>query len=65
MLNALRTARERGLVTIGFTGASGGQLKPLADYCLCVPSMDTPRIQEVHMTAAHAICDVVEREIAG
>lgn len=65
VLMAMRTARHRGLVTIGFTGAGGGKLKPLADHCLCVPSTETPRIQEVHMTAAHAICDLVERELAG
>ncbi len=65
VLMALRTARQRGLTTIGFTGASGGKLKPLADHCLCVPSTDVPRIQEVHMAAAHVICDLVERELAG
>jgi D-sedoheptulose 7-phosphate isomerase len=65
ILMALRTARQRGLVTIGFTGAGGGKLKPLADHCLCVPSTDVPRIQEVHMASAHVICDLVERELAG
>ena len=64
VLMALRTARHRGMATIGFTGASGGKLKPLVDHCLCVPSTDTPRIQEVHMAAAHVICDLVERELA-
>lgn len=62
---AVETARAQGLVTIGFTGAHGGALKGLVDHCLCVPSTDTPRIQEVHITAAHAICDLIERELVG
>jgi D-sedoheptulose 7-phosphate isomerase len=62
---AVQAARERGLATIGFTGASGGKLKDLVDYCLCVPSSDTPRIQEAHIAAAHVICDLVEQALAG
>jgi D-sedoheptulose 7-phosphate isomerase len=65
VLAAVKAARDQGLATIGFTGASGGKLKSAVDYCLCVPSLETPRIQEVHTAAAHAICDLVERELAG
>jgi len=65
VIAALKTARQCGLVTIGFTGASGGELKKLVDYCLCVPSADTARIQEVHIAAAHVICDLVEEALAG
>jgi len=65
VLAAAKKARQNGLLTIGFTGAGGGALKPLLDYCLCVPSSDTPRIQEAHIAAAHVICDLVEEALAG
>jgi D-sedoheptulose 7-phosphate isomerase len=65
VLNAVRAARQQGLTTIGFTGAKGLELQSLADYCLLVPSTDTARIQEVHTAAAHAICDLLEQELAG
>ncbi|HEX6512489.1 MAG TPA: D-sedoheptulose 7-phosphate isomerase, partial [Chloroflexota bacterium] len=64
VLHAVEAARHRGLWTLGFTGANGGKLRGLVDMCLCVPSGDTPRIQEVHMAAAHVICDLVEAELA-
>ncbi len=56
-------AKELGLTTIGFTGAGGGKLKEYVDLCLMVPSQVTARIQEVHITAAHAICTLVEEEL--
>lgn len=63
VLNGVRAAKEKGAVTLGFTGRSGGNLKELVDLCLCVPSDHTPRIQEAHITVWHAICEVVEREL--
>lgn len=60
VIKGIEKAREMGLVTIGFTGRHGGQLKDVADYCFRVPSESTARIQEVHITVAHAICGVVE-----
>jgi D-sedoheptulose 7-phosphate isomerase len=63
VLEALRAARERGAVTIGFTGADGGLLAPLCDACLLAPSAQTPRIQEAHLVAWHLVCDLVERGI--
>jgi D-sedoheptulose 7-phosphate isomerase len=65
VLAALQAARQRGLVTIGFTGAGGGKMPPLTDYCLRVPSSETPRIQEAHIAAAHILCDLVEQALAG
>jgi D-sedoheptulose 7-phosphate isomerase len=64
VLEAMKAAGFAGMVTIGFTGAGGGQVRPLADYCLCVPSSETPRIQEVHTAAAHTVCDLVEQALA-
>lgn len=58
--SAFETAHEKGMTTIGFTGATGGQLKALSDYLINIPSTDTPRIQEAHITIGHIICELVE-----
>jgi D-sedoheptulose 7-phosphate isomerase len=63
VLNAFRTAKQLGLTTVGFTGASGGRMADLAEVCFLVPSDSVPRIQEVHMTAAHALCGLIEEEL--
>jgi len=60
---ALRAAREHGIVTVGMTGAKGTPLASLCDLLLVVPSEETAQIQQVHITAAHAICSLVEREL--
>jgi D-sedoheptulose 7-phosphate isomerase len=62
---ALRQARERGLVSIGLLGKDGGQAKSLCDHSIVVPSDDTQRIQEGHITIGHIICGLVEREMYG
>ena len=61
ILAALRTARERGLVTIGFTGTRGEALGADCDHLLVAPSDDTPVVQQIHLTVAHAICDEIEQ----
>ncbi|MEW5766507.1 MAG: D-sedoheptulose 7-phosphate isomerase [bacterium] len=63
VLAGIREAKKLGAKTIGFTGQSGGKLAGLTDLCLKVPSNDTPRIQEAHITIGHIICDLVEREL--
>jgi D-sedoheptulose 7-phosphate isomerase len=63
ILAALRTGREHGLVTIGFTGARGEALGVLCDHLLVTPSDDTPVIQQIHLAVAHGICDEVERSL--
>jgi D-sedoheptulose 7-phosphate isomerase len=65
VLNGIIAAREKGAITLGFTGRNGGKLKGLVDTCFCVPSDSTPRIQEAHITVWHAICQVVEQELFG
>lgn len=65
VLRALETARDMGISAIGFTGADGGQLKECVDICFRVPSQSTARIQEVHITAAHALCELLEQELFG
>jgi D-sedoheptulose 7-phosphate isomerase len=63
ILKALQAAREIGLVNIAFTGAPDNAMKPLCDLVLSAPSDETALIQQVHITAAHAICDLVERNL--
>ncbi len=65
ILNAFATAKEKGVITIGLTGASGGKMKELSDYLFNVPSTDTPRIQESHILIGHIICELVEAKIFG
>lgn len=62
IINAFEVAREKEVVTIGFTGAQGGQLKPLSDHLFNVPATDTPRIQEAHIMIGHIICELVEEQ---
>ena len=63
ILRAADAARARGIRVIGFTGASGGKLAPLADICFCMPSSETPRIQEGHELIGHLLCALVEAEM--
>jgi len=65
VIRALDTARAQGLVTVVFTGSSGGRVKEGVDYCLRVPSDDTARIQEGHITAGHIMCELVENALFG
>jgi D-sedoheptulose 7-phosphate isomerase len=65
IVKALEECKEKGITTIGLTGQSGGKMKELCDYCICVPSNETPRIQESHILIGHIICAVVEEEIFG
>ena len=64
VIAAVQVARERGVKTIGMTGASGGKLAGEVDLCLNVPSEDTARIQEAHITIGHIICELVEESLA-
>ena len=63
VLQGAEAARAGGLVTIGWTGATGGQLIDLVDYCFLVPSTVTARIQECHMTLGHVLCELVEERL--
>lgn len=65
ILKAFETAKEKGVTTIGMTGASGGKMKVISDYLINVPSTDTPRIQESHILIGHIICQLVEANIFG
>jgi D-sedoheptulose 7-phosphate isomerase len=65
ILRAIETARRGKVVVIGLTGESGGQMQAACDLCLCVPSKSTARIQEMHITIGHAICELLEERLAG
>jgi D-sedoheptulose 7-phosphate isomerase len=65
VLRAIERARDMGCITVGMTGRSGGLLFGAVDLCLRAPSDDTPRIQEVHITAGHIICELVESTMFG
>lgn len=63
VVKALEAARAGGLVTLGFAGERGGAMVPLCDHVLRAPSAWTPVIQQIHITAAHIVCALVEREM--
>ncbi len=60
LIKAIDVANEKGMVTVGLTGKSGGKMLPLCGHILCVPSTDTPRIQEAQIMIGHIICEIVE-----
>lgn len=62
IIKAFEVAKTKNVATIAFTGASGGQMRDLADVLINVPSNDTPRIQESHIMIGHIICELVEKQ---
>jgi D-sedoheptulose 7-phosphate isomerase len=62
---AFDTAKEKGILTVGFTGLTGGVMKSTSDFLINVPSTDTPRIQESHIMVGHIICQLVEEKYFG
>jgi len=67
VIAALEAAHDIGVTTVGFTGTAPGAavMRPLCDLLLAAPTDDTPLIQQIHMVAAHAICELVEQDLAG
>jgi D-sedoheptulose 7-phosphate isomerase len=65
VVRALEAARERGAVTIAFTGRNGGALAKVADVSFRAPDAGTARVQELHLLAWHGVCEVVEAALAG
>lgn len=60
VIKALDAAKAKGMLTVAFTGESGGKMKDHCDILINIPSTDTPRIQECHMLLGHTICELVE-----
>ncbi len=63
VLRAMDAGRELGLKIVAFTGATGGSMPERADLCLHAPSDATPLIQQIHITAAHIVCGIVEENL--
>jgi len=63
IINALEEAKKMGIITVGLTGFDGGKMIKFCDYCICIPSKDTPRIQESHIVIEHILCAVIEKEL--
>ena len=63
ILRAIDVARQQRIVTVGFTGMSGGEMPSRCDMCLRAPSDSTPLIQQIHITAGHIICGLVEERL--
>ena len=64
VLAALESARKHKCVSVALTGGDGGRARSAADICLAVPSIETPRIQEMHITIGHILCDLIDRHFA-
>jgi D-sedoheptulose 7-phosphate isomerase len=60
ILSAIRTARDKGIYTVGLTGGDGGDMVKLVDLALVVESDRSPRVQEAHVLAGHLICELVD-----
>lgn len=65
VLEALNESNKKGMITVGFTSEKGGKMAEMCDYCIKVPSNETPRVQEAHILIGHIICAVVEEAIFG
>lgn len=65
ILKALQAAKANGIIAVGLTGASGGRMAALCDHCLKMPSDNTPRIQECHITIGHILCAHTENTLFG
>ena len=63
IIKAFETAKEKGMITIAFTGITGGQMKSVSDFLINIPSTDTPRIQESHIMVGHIICQLAEEKL--
>ncbi len=63
IVKAFEVAQAKGIITIGFTGATGGDMKALSNHLINIPSTITPRIQESHILVGHIMCELVEQQI--
>ncbi len=63
VIKGLETAKKMGLVTIGLTGKDGGAVARIVDHALTVSSLNTPRIQETHITVGHVICEMIDYKL--
>ncbi|MGB9697348.1 MAG: D-sedoheptulose-7-phosphate isomerase [Ignavibacteria bacterium] len=65
LIRAINVAKQKKIVTVGLLGETGGKMKDLCDYSICVPSQNVQRIQETHITIGHILCELVECDLYG
>jgi len=63
VVKAIQKANEIGMLTVGFTGRHGGKMQEICNIMICIPSDDTPRIQEAHILVGHIVCQLIEEEM--
>lgn len=63
IIRAVEECKRRGVITIGLSGMTGGELRNKCDYCICIPSDKTPKIQESHIMIEHILCGILEKEL--
>lgn len=63
VLLAIEISKRKGMASVGLTGQGGGRLRLLSDRCICVPSQETPRVQEAHILIGHILSEIVETEL--
>jgi D-sedoheptulose 7-phosphate isomerase len=63
VLYAIEAARRKKVSVVGLTGELGGEMRAACDLCICVPSKSTARVQEMHITIGHAICELLEERL--
>ncbi|MHB1693970.1 MAG: phosphoheptose isomerase family protein, partial [bacterium] len=63
ILNALKISKKLKIYTLGLTGKDGGKMANLCDNIIMIPSCNTPRIQEYHITIGHIICEIIESSL--
>lgn len=64
IITAINFAKANNIYTVALTGESGGKIKAMVDHCFCVPSAETPRIQEAHAFIGHALCDLIDQRFS-
>ena len=65
IVRALKLCRKMKIVSVGLTGQNSAKMGKHCDYCLAVPSEDTPRVQEAHIMTGHILCDIIEEALFG
>ena len=63
LIEAIKSAKAKGIITVGLLGKSGGAMKDMCDHTMIVPSSSTPRIQEMHTFTVHLLCQMLEKEL--
>lgn len=63
IIEGIRAAKQKGIITIGMTGSAGGKMSDMCDLVIHAPSSSTPRIQEIHILVAHIICTIIEKDL--